>query len=163
VAYSGIFFGGGVQQIQLRTEGKGNGDLGAVAPSQVFRSICNPVRLCQTFGMSGLLRMYFPRNWEFGSALSKLWNFGVVWTPQTPAAPSVRHCYQPSTLPALVTFQDSASSRVQVNTRALCWGGYVVNSYLCNYRHRLLHVIGCTWIRFVLSGCVWVCEWWSEK
>jgi hypothetical protein len=24
-----------------------------------------------------LLRMYFPRNWEFGSALSKLWNFGV--------------------------------------------------------------------------------------
>jgi hypothetical protein len=25
----------------------------------------------------GLLRMYFPRNWEFGSALSKLRNFGV--------------------------------------------------------------------------------------
>jgi hypothetical protein len=23
-----------------------------------------------------LLWMYFPRNWEFGSALSKLWNFG---------------------------------------------------------------------------------------
>ena len=33
-----------------------------------------------------LLRMYFPRNWEFSSALSKLRNFGgvVVWTPQTP-------------------------------------------------------------------------------
>jgi hypothetical protein len=34
-AGSGIprnFFGGGVQQIQLRTEDKDNGDLGAVAP-----------------------------------------------------------------------------------------------------------------------------------
>jgi len=31
VAYPGIFFGG-VQQIQLRTEGRQNGDLGAVAP-----------------------------------------------------------------------------------------------------------------------------------
>ena len=31
VAYPGIFFGG-VQQIQLRTEEKENGDLGAVAP-----------------------------------------------------------------------------------------------------------------------------------
>jgi hypothetical protein len=33
VAYPGIFpGGGGVQQIQLRTEGKENGDLGAVVP-----------------------------------------------------------------------------------------------------------------------------------
>ena len=32
VAYPGIFFGGGVQQIQLRTEDRGDGDLGAVAP-----------------------------------------------------------------------------------------------------------------------------------
>jgi len=32
VAYPGIFFGGGVQQIQLRTEDRENGDLGAVAP-----------------------------------------------------------------------------------------------------------------------------------
>jgi len=31
VAYPGIFFGG-VQQIQLRTEDRGDGDLGAVAP-----------------------------------------------------------------------------------------------------------------------------------
>jgi hypothetical protein len=27
-----VFWVGGVQQIQLRTEGRGNGDLGAVAP-----------------------------------------------------------------------------------------------------------------------------------
>jgi len=32
VAYPGIFFGGGVQQIQLRTEEREDGDLGAVAP-----------------------------------------------------------------------------------------------------------------------------------
>jgi len=32
VAYPGILFGGGVQQIQLRTEDRENGDLGAVAP-----------------------------------------------------------------------------------------------------------------------------------
>jgi len=35
VAYPGILFGegeGAVQQIQLRTEGRENGDLGAVAP-----------------------------------------------------------------------------------------------------------------------------------
>ena len=32
VAYPGILFGGGVHQIQLRTEDRENGDLGAVAP-----------------------------------------------------------------------------------------------------------------------------------
>ena len=32
VAYPGILFGGGVQQIRLRTEERENGDLGAVAP-----------------------------------------------------------------------------------------------------------------------------------
>ena len=31
VAYPGVLFGGGVQQIQLRTEDRENGDLGAVA------------------------------------------------------------------------------------------------------------------------------------
>jgi hypothetical protein len=39
VAYPGIFFGG-VQQIQLRIEGTENGNLGAVAPTQGFHSIC---------------------------------------------------------------------------------------------------------------------------
>ena len=32
VAYPGIFFGGGVQQIQLRTEERENGDLGGGSP-----------------------------------------------------------------------------------------------------------------------------------
>jgi hypothetical protein len=39
VAYPGILFGG-VQQIQLMTEGKENGDLGAVAPNLGFPLIC---------------------------------------------------------------------------------------------------------------------------
>jgi hypothetical protein len=34
-----FFGGGGGQQIKLRTEGKETGALGAVAPSQGFRSI----------------------------------------------------------------------------------------------------------------------------
>ena len=37
-----------------------------------------------------LLRMYFPWNWEFGSALSKLRNFGGGLN--TPNPPSVHHC-----------------------------------------------------------------------
>ena len=36
VAYPGILFWGGVQQIQLRTEERENGDLGALDPSQEF-------------------------------------------------------------------------------------------------------------------------------
>jgi hypothetical protein len=40
-----------------------------------------PVFLLGCYGCT----TYFPRNWEFGSALSKLRNFvGGVWTPQTP-------------------------------------------------------------------------------
>jgi hypothetical protein len=38
------FFRGGDKQIQLRTEGREDGDLGAVAPSQGFRSICKWVK-----------------------------------------------------------------------------------------------------------------------
>jgi hypothetical protein len=73
VAYPGIFFGGRGQQIQLRTEGRENGDLGAVAPSRGFHSICkwakpvfwvgcyrhifhgtgNLAQLFQNFGISG--------------------------------------------------------------------------------------------------------------
>jgi hypothetical protein len=48
VAYPEIFSGEGfarnffrgVQQIQLRTEGRENGDLGTIAPSQGFHSVC---------------------------------------------------------------------------------------------------------------------------
>jgi hypothetical protein len=46
--------------------------------------------MSETRILSRLLRMYFSRNWEFGSALSKLRNlWGGCLNPQTP--PSVRH------------------------------------------------------------------------
>jgi hypothetical protein len=35
--------------------------------------------------------MHFPRNWEFGSALSKLLNFGEAFEPTQPPPHSVRH------------------------------------------------------------------------
>jgi hypothetical protein len=67
----------GVQRIQLRTEG-------TEPPGQGFRSICNELNL--QYILTTLLRMNFPRNWEFDSALSKLRNFGEEWfePPQTP-------------------------------------------------------------------------------
>jgi hypothetical protein len=70
VAYQGILFGvGEVQQIQLRTEGRENGALEVVGvPLNLQRS--------ETRVLIRLLRMYFPWNWEFDSALSKLRNFG---------------------------------------------------------------------------------------
>jgi hypothetical protein len=66
-----FFFGGGVQQIQLRTEGRENRDLGAVAPYSrvppnlqmgethilirflgcIFHRTGNSARLCQKFGI----------------------------------------------------------------------------------------------------------------
>jgi hypothetical protein len=73
VTYPGFFRGGCVQQIQLRTEGRENGDLGAVAP---YLGVPFNLQMSETCILIRLLRMYFPRNWEFGSALSKLRNFG---------------------------------------------------------------------------------------
>jgi hypothetical protein len=66
-----------VQQIQLRTEGRENGDLGGGSPL-VRGSVQFAIRFdfIKLSGCRVLLRMYFPRNWEFGSALSKLRNFG---------------------------------------------------------------------------------------
>jgi hypothetical protein len=71
--YSGVsrnFFGGGVQQIQLRTEGTGSG-----GGSPLVRVSLN-LQMSETRILISLLRTYFPRNWEFGSALRKLRNFG---------------------------------------------------------------------------------------
>jgi hypothetical protein len=64
VAYPGIFSrGGGVQPIQLRTQGRENGDLRAVAP---YSGILLNLQMSETRILIRLLRMYFPRNWEFG-------------------------------------------------------------------------------------------------
>jgi hypothetical protein len=59
----------GVQQIQLRTEGRENGGLGTVAlKSGVLLSL----QMSEARILIRLLRMYFPQNREFDSALSKL-------------------------------------------------------------------------------------------
>jgi hypothetical protein len=83
VAYPGIFswfgegggvsqeFFSGVQKIQLRTEGRKNGDLN--------------LPLSETRILVRLLWMYFPQNWEFGSTLSKLRN--LRWGGLTPPPP----------------------------------------------------------------------------
>jgi hypothetical protein len=86
VAYPGILYGGGVQQIQLRTESREKTDLGAAAP---YSGVLLNFQISETPIFIRLLQMYFPWNWEIGSALSNLQNFwgGVVLNP-----PSVRHC-----------------------------------------------------------------------
>jgi hypothetical protein len=67
------FCSGVVQQIQLRTEGRENGDLGAVAH---WSGVPLNLKMSETRILITLLRLYFPWNWEFGSDLSKLRNFG---------------------------------------------------------------------------------------
>jgi hypothetical protein len=92
VAYPGNFFQGvyariffsGVQQIQLRTEGGKNGDLGAVFPAAW---VPLNLQMNETRILIRLLRMYISRNWEFGSALSKRRNFGGVVEPLQPPPP----------------------------------------------------------------------------
>jgi hypothetical protein len=88
--YPGIFFWVGVQQIKLRTEGRENGDLGAVAP---YSGVPLDLQMSENCILIRLLRMYFPQNWEFVSAFQ---NFGILeggsgWTPQNP--PLVSHWY----------------------------------------------------------------------
>jgi hypothetical protein len=81
VAYPGIFFRGGVQQIQLRTEGRENWDLGAVAP---LLGVPLNLQMSEPRFLIGLLRMYFLWNREISSALSKLRNFGGGFEPPNP-------------------------------------------------------------------------------
>ena len=58
-----------------------------------------------------LLRMYFPRNWEFGSALSKPRNFvgGGLNTP-----PPVRHWCRPLCTPAINTSRNVCVSKQKI-------------------------------------------------
>jgi hypothetical protein len=82
VAYPGILFGvggGGGECSTNSVENRGQrerGSGGRQPPSQGFRSVCNPVRLCQTFGMSTVvtdvfstelgIRLNFVKTSEFG-------------------------------------------------------------------------------------------------
>jgi hypothetical protein len=53
-----------------------NTTVGVIAGGEAF-SLNNP-KITENRILVKLVRMYFPRNWEFGSALSKLQKFGVV-------------------------------------------------------------------------------------
>jgi hypothetical protein len=68
----GIFLRRGVQQIQLRTEGRENRELEAVAPQS---GVPLNLQMSETRILIRLLWMCFPRSWEFGSALLTLRNF----------------------------------------------------------------------------------------
>jgi hypothetical protein len=95
ILFSGIprnFFrgGGGLRQEFFggcstnSVEDRENGDLGVVAQSVVPLDL----QMNETRILIRLLSVYIPRNWEFGSALSKFRNFrGGFKTPQTPTPP----------------------------------------------------------------------------
>jgi hypothetical protein len=98
VAYPGFFFWGGgtyariffrgFQQIHLRTEGRKNRDQGALVPKS---GVPLNSKMSETSILVWLLRMYFPRNWEFASDLSNIRNLGGFNSPTPP--PPVRHCH----------------------------------------------------------------------
>jgi hypothetical protein len=75
----------GVQHIQLRTEGRENGDLGAVAP---YSGVPLNLQMSETRILIRLLRMYFPRNWNSAQLFQ---NFGISVGSLNPLNhPSVR-------------------------------------------------------------------------
>jgi hypothetical protein len=89
VAYSGFFSGGGeVQQIQLTIEGRENGDLGTVAPSQWFHSICKSMKPIFWLGCYGC-------KFHGTGNSAQLWqNFGISRGGlKLPKYPSVPHCF----------------------------------------------------------------------
>jgi hypothetical protein len=73
VAYPGILFRGGSTN---SVEDRGQSEWGSGRGSPQSGVPLN-LQMSETPILIRLLWMYFPQNWEFGSALSKLWNFGV--------------------------------------------------------------------------------------
>jgi hypothetical protein len=68
-----FFRGVGGQQIQLGSEGREKGDLGAVAS---WSGVPLNLQMSETRIHIRLLRMYWPRNWKFGTALPERRHFG---------------------------------------------------------------------------------------
>jgi hypothetical protein len=65
--------------------------MGAVDPKSIFQL---NLQMNETHILIRLLRMYIPWNWEFGSDLAKLQNFGEEGGGLNPSnrPHSVRHC-----------------------------------------------------------------------
>jgi hypothetical protein len=75
VAYQGIFFRGGTTN---SVEYRGQSEWGSGGGSPLVGVPLN-LQMNETHILIRLLRVYIPRNWEFGSALAKLQNFGGEW------------------------------------------------------------------------------------
>jgi hypothetical protein len=107
VAYPGILsLGWGVQQIQLRTKGRDNRDLGAVA---LWLRVPINLQMSKTRILIRLLRIYFPRISEFGSASE--FRGGGDWTPPNPprSATVDNHLYNP---PSIVSGSESSCCKI---------------------------------------------------
>jgi hypothetical protein len=80
--------GGSTNSVEDRC--RENGNLGVVAPDPGFPL---SLQMSETIIFIKLLRMYFPRNWGFGSSLSKLRNLGGGGVLNPTKHPSVRHWF----------------------------------------------------------------------
>jgi hypothetical protein len=73
-------------------EDRGQRELWSGDSSPLVRVSLN-LQMSETRILIRLFRMYFPRNWEFGSALSKLRNFGEGGLNPPTLPSTVSHCF----------------------------------------------------------------------
>jgi hypothetical protein len=106
VAYPGFFFFGGGGSSTNSVEDRGQRERGSEGGSTLVRVSAkfSNFQISETRILIRLLRLYFPRNWKFDSALSKFRNFegGRFDQPKTPLPP-VRH-YVTASLVKVVSF-----------------------------------------------------------
>ena len=89
----------------------------------------NNSKMSESFILVWLLRMYFPRNWEFGSALSKLRNFGGgLKTPTPLPPPSVRHCTKPGLRLSVTEYRGADKSLARPGRKQA-----TARQFLCSY------------------------------
>jgi hypothetical protein len=87
VAYPGFFFSEGESSTNS-VDDRGQRERGTGGISPLVRD-STQLQMSETCILIRLFQMYFPQNWEFGSALSKLRNFGGrgFATPPPPGTP----------------------------------------------------------------------------
>jgi hypothetical protein len=83
-----FFFGGGGPTNSVEERGQREQGLGALAPQS---GVPLYLQMSETRILIRLLQMYFPRNWEFCSALSKVGISGLGGGFEPPNLPRFRH------------------------------------------------------------------------